>query len=110
MTITIAPPVTGIRVFRSIPEKGMRYLSVNLALADISQVLDIAKQLGFQPELVQMPMKDHTQIHALLWSGPIAETPIDLDDKFDELSDAIDSRAIRYASGQSQAEFMAQQR
>ena len=46
MTITIAPPVTGIRVFRSIPEKGMRYLSVNLALADVSQVLDIAKQLG----------------------------------------------------------------
>ena len=61
MTITIAPLVTGIRIFRSIPEKGMRYLSVNLALADISQVLDIAKQLGLQPELVQMPMKDHTQ-------------------------------------------------
>jgi hypothetical protein len=100
MTATIAPPVTGLRVLKSIPEPGMSYLSVNLTLADSSEVFSIAKQLGFQPELVQMPMKDHTQIHALLWSGPIDQTPPSLDDQFDRLNDAIDPMAIRYASGQ----------
>ena len=101
MTVTIAPSVTGLRVFKSIPGSGMRYLSVNLALADSAEVFAIAGQLGFQPELVQMPMKEQTQIYALLWSGPIDQTPPDLDDKFDALTDAIDASAIRYASGQS---------
>jgi hypothetical protein len=101
MTATIAPPVTGLRILKSIPEPGMSYLSVNLTLADSAEVFSIAKQLGFQPELVQMPMKDHTQIHALLWSGAIDQTPPSLDDQFDRLNDVIDPMAIRYASGQA---------
>lgn len=100
MTITIAPPVAGLRVLKSIPEQGMCYLSVNLALADSAEVFAIAQQLGFQPELIQMPMKDHTQIHALLWSGPIDQVPPGLDDQFDQLNDVINPLAIRYASGQ----------
>jgi hypothetical protein len=107
MTTTLTPPITGIRTFRGIPEKGMRFLSVNLAMVDVAELMDIAKKLGFKPELVQMPMKDHTQIHALLWHGSIAQTPADLEDRFDELSELIDSRAIRYASGQSPADYLA---
>jgi hypothetical protein len=107
MTTTLTPPIAGIKTFRNIPEQGMRFLSVNLALVDVAELMEIAKGLGFKPELVQMPMKDHVQIHALLWHGPIDQTPIDLEDKFDELSDRIASRAIRYASGQSQAAYLA---
>jgi hypothetical protein len=107
MTTTLTPPIAGIKMFHSIPAQGMRFLSVNLALVDVAELMDLAKGFGFKPELVQMPMKDHVQIHALLWHGPIAQTPIDLEDKFDELSDRVNPRAIRYASGQSQAAYLA---
>ncbi len=55
--------------------------------------------LGFKPELVQMPCLKHTEIHALLWHGFIADTPIDLEAKFDELATRINADAIRYATG-----------
>ncbi len=105
MTLTMNPPITGIRTFRSIPEKGMRFLSVNLSMVDVTELMEIAKRLGFKPELVQMPMKDHTQLHALLWHGPIETTPADLEERYDELTDLVDSGAVRYASGQSHAEY-----
>ncbi len=101
MTATIAPPIVGLRVLKSIPEQGMCYLSVNLTLADSAEVFSIAQQLEFQPELIQMPMKNHTQIHALLWSGPIDQVPPDLDDRFDRLTDVINPAAVRYALGQT---------
>jgi hypothetical protein len=110
MTPTLISPVNGLKTFRGIPEPGMRFLSVNVAMVDIAELMDIAKRLGFKPELVQMPMKDHVQIHALLWHGPIDQAPADLEDKFDELSELIDPRAIRYASGQPPSEYLAAMR
>jgi hypothetical protein len=105
MIQTLTPTITGIRTFRGIPAQGMRYLSVNLARVDIGELSEIAKALDFKIELVQMPMKEDSQLHALLWHGAIASAPADLDDRYDALCDRIDPGAVRYASGQTQAEF-----
>lgn len=79
--------------------KGQRFLSVNLALVDLTEITDLAKELGFKPELVQIPSRSGTQVHALLWQGTIADTPADMDDRVDVLADRINPDAIRYATG-----------
>lgn len=48
----------------------------------------------------------HFQSHALLWEGPIAETPVDMDDRLDELWDKFGD-AVTYSAGQSRAEYIA---
>lgn len=99
MSATLKSTIEGIKTLRGIPEKGKRFLSVNLALVDVAEFMDIAKELGFKPQLVQIPCIAHTEIHALLWHGEIADTPEDLEKKFDELAGRINADAIRYATG-----------
>jgi hypothetical protein len=106
VTTVIAPAIEGIKVFRSIPRKGMRYLSVNLAGIDVAELMAMAAAMGFKPEVVQVPVKSGTQVHALLWEGAIADTPSDMDDKFDALWDKYEM-AVMYAAGQSRAEYLA---
>jgi hypothetical protein len=66
MTLTLTK-IEGIQTLKGIPEQGKRFLSVNLALVDVAELMDIAKELGFKPQLVQMPCVTHIEIHALLW-------------------------------------------
>ncbi len=97
----IATPMTieGIKILGAIPEQGKRFLSVNLAFVDVIELMDIVKELGLKPELVQMQYAKHTEIHALLWHGAIKDTPPNLDTKVDELASRINTDAIRYATG-----------
>ncbi|QLE56783.1 hypothetical protein [Nostoc sp. TCL26-01] len=99
MTATIKPIIEGIKTLNGIPEQGKRFLSVNLANLDVVELMDIVKELGFKPELVQIPYQTHTEVHALLWHGFIVDTPPDLEAKFDELATRINADAIRYATG-----------
>ncbi|GAA6618648.1 hypothetical protein [Scytonema sp. NUACC26] len=99
MTAVVKSTIEGIKTLRGVPEQGKRFLSVNLALVDLRELIDIAKELGFKPELVQMPCLTHIEIHALLWHGLIADTPEDLEEKCDELALRINPDAIRYATG-----------
>jgi hypothetical protein len=101
MTATMAPAIEGIKTFRGIPSPGMSYLSVNLARVDAAELMEIAKRLGFKPEIVQVPLKNHTELWALLWHGAIADEPADLEGKWDELCDLIDSDATHLSRGQS---------
>ena len=89
--------IEGIRTLSYIPTRGKRFLSVNLALVDLAEIGDIAKELGFKLELVQIPCQSGTQIHALLWEGAIADTPPNLDERIDILADRINTDAIRHA-------------
>jgi hypothetical protein len=107
MVITAtAPTIEGIRTFQRIPAKGMRYLSVNLAGLDVATVVATAATLNLRPELVQVPVKGGSQIHALLWEGAIVDTPSDMDDRLDELWDRFGD-AVCYAAGESRAEYLA---
>ncbi len=99
MTAALKSTIEGIKTHYGVPEQGKRFLSVNLANLDVAQIMEIAKELGFKPELVQIPCLAHTEIHALLWHGAIADTPPDLEAKFDELATRINADAIRYATG-----------
>lgn len=91
--------VQGIRSFNPIPAQGRRFLSLDISKADLFAVVSICRQLGFTLSMVQMQTRSGIQVHALLWEGAIEDTPDDMDTKIDELSEAIDPDAIRYATG-----------
>lgn len=91
--------IEGIKTLFPIPAKGKRFLSVNLALVDFIELSDIARELDFKPELVQISYRSVTQVHALLWHGEIADTPSDIDERVDALADRINPDAIRYTTG-----------
>lgn len=97
-----AVTIQGIKAIPYIPQKGQHYLSVNLAMADLSDVWDVCIELGFKPELVQLSHQAGTEIHALLWheqtDGSLLGST-DLDDKIDRLADRIDPAAIRHVYG-----------
>ncbi|BDA71316.1 hypothetical protein RIVM261_002040 [Rivularia sp. IAM M-261] len=99
MIATLKSTIEGIKILGAIPEKGKRFLSVNLALVDVAELMDIAKELRFKPELVQMQYPKHTEIHALFWHGVVTDTPPDLEERVDELALRINTDAIRYATG-----------
>ena len=82
------------------PKQGISYLSINLDIVGQDRAFEVAAELGFIPDVVQLTYPSgHTETHALLWSGPIDETPVDLEEKFFQLANLIEGRAIRYASG-----------
>lgn len=93
--------VNGLKTISAIPKSGQQILSVNLSLVDFTQLADIAKNLGFHPEVVQISYSSRTEIHALLWSGKIDTAPDDLVDKTDELAGLINPDAIHSVRGRS---------
>ncbi len=95
--------IEGVRTLSYIPTRGKRFLSVNLALVGLAEIGDLARELGFKLELVQIPCKTGTQIHALLWEGEIADTPPDLDERVDALADRINTDAIRHTWNQGRS-------
>lgn len=94
--------IQGIKSIPYIPKKGEHYLSINLANVDPAEVWEIAKELGFKPQLVQIAGRFGIEIHALLFSEQTDGEPLgwtELDDKIDALADRIDNRAIRHVYG-----------
>jgi hypothetical protein len=88
-----------VKILPYIPARGQRFLSVNLALVDLVEITEFAREMGLKPELVQMPAKSGIQIHALLWQGAIADTPTEMNTWVDALADRVNPDAIRYATG-----------
>jgi hypothetical protein len=106
MTIaSVTPPVKGLRALSYPPKHGEHYLSVDLAkVDDVVKVFDLAKELGFKPELVQITDRGgDVQIHALLLHEQTNDTPADCFDRLEEqtnrLADEIDNNAIRHCCG-----------
>ncbi len=67
-TAISSPPIQGLKALRYPPKNGKHYLSINLAkVDDVVRVFDLAKELRFQPELVQITNRSGTTaIHTLL--------------------------------------------
>jgi hypothetical protein len=57
-------------------------ISTNLALVSLPEVAKIAYPRG------------KTEIHALLWSVVMADTPADMNDRIDALAEQVDIQAI----------------
>lgn len=91
--------IKGIRTLSYIPKKGWQFLSVNLALVPLEEISQIAKQLDFKAELVQIPSRVDVELHALLWEGAIADAPSDMNDRIDQLADMVNPAAIRSVRG-----------
>jgi hypothetical protein len=87
------------RTVRFIPAPGQCLLSINLAMVDAGDLWPLAKSLGFQPEVVQLQKGHSTEVHALLWQGAIAATPLDFEAKIDALADTLNPDAIHSARG-----------
>jgi hypothetical protein len=106
MTVAIERQV---RSLNFVPKKGRRIFAVNLKLVDdVGELWQIAKTMGFIPELVHMSYGSETpQVYALLWEGNLSDAPADLDEKFDALAEQINSDAIYFAAGRSYAEYLA---
>jgi|GEM_PF-3425084 len=108
ITMTTATlEVKGLRTVRYIPKSGEHQLSINLGLADASTVFEFAKQIGVQPEIVQIPSKSGIEIHALLICESLDTSPlsegIKLSNQLDELTERINPDAIRHVYGRTQA-------
>jgi hypothetical protein len=96
---------TALENLSFVPKKGHRIFSVNLKMVDVGEFWQIAKEMGFQPELIHLRYGDETpQVHALLWEGALTDQPSDLEDQYDVLGETIDPDAIYFAAGRSQAE------
>jgi len=100
MTAATMTAVQGLKTLNFIPKKGEHQLSVNLALADAVTVFEMARSLGFTPQIVQIPTRSGIQIHALLLSE---QEPPDqffaLSDRLDEWCDRINFDAVRHVYG-----------
>jgi hypothetical protein len=95
--------VAAERVTRSvqfIPAPGQCLLSINLAMVDAGELWPLVKGLGFRPEVVQVQKPGGgTEVHALLWQGAIADTPLDFEAKVDALAGDLNPDAIHSARG-----------
>ena len=101
MTMATAT-IQGIKQLSYPPHKGEHYLSVNLALVDPAKVWEVAKGLGFKPELVQISKRSEIEIHALLFHEQTSGGPLEiseLDTRIDQLADQINTDAIRHTYG-----------
>lgn len=95
-----AATIEGVKSIPSIPGRDEQYLSVNLALVPLPEVVKVAEDLGFDTELVQITYPiGGSEIHALLWSGSTNESPNDLNQRIDALADRIPTKAIRLVRG-----------
>jgi len=89
----------GIKTIPTIPRPGEQYLSVNLALVSLPELVAIAQSLGFTVEVVQIHQRTGTEVHALLWSGLMSEAAADLNQRIDLLADFVNTKAIRSVRG-----------
>jgi hypothetical protein len=94
----------GLRTLRYIPKKGEHQLSINLGLADAATVFEMARVMGLNPEIVQIPTMKGVEIHALLiFKQEVKESPLmsdsEVSQKLDEWSDRINPDAIRHVYG-----------
>ena len=95
-----------VRNLSFVPKKGHRIFSVNLKMVDVGELWQIAKEMGFQPELIHLRYAEETpQVHALLWEGAIVDQPSNLEEQYDTLGKMIDPDAIYFAAGRSQSEY-----
>ena len=95
----MAATLEGIKTIPTIPRKGEQYLSVNLALVSLPELVTVAQSLGFKTEVVQIHQRSGTEVHALLWEGMITEAETDLNERINALADHIDTKAIRSVRG-----------
>jgi hypothetical protein len=96
--------ILGIKALSYPPAKGEHYLSVNLALTDPALIWQLARDLEFKPELVQISNRigSSIEIHALLFHEQTNGEPIvtpELDVKIDQLANQINTEAIRHTYG-----------
>lgn len=102
-TAIASPPIQGLKALSYPPKRGEHYLSVNLAeVDDVVKVFDLAKELGFKPELVQITTRrGETEIHALLFHEQTSGEPFasNLDEQLYQLADEINTDAIRHCYG-----------
>ncbi|MBW4621370.1 MAG: hypothetical protein KME17_18670 [Cyanosarcina radialis HA8281-LM2] len=105
MQTTIVP---NIKQLPRIPHPGEIYLSIDLAMADPGKVWELAKELGFTPELAYLPTSLGIEIHALLHHeqrqlGSLLDTN-DFDDRIESLMEAgINPDAIRIVYGKERS-------
>ncbi|MEB3213899.1 MAG: hypothetical protein VKL39_21305 [Leptolyngbyaceae bacterium] len=104
MTTTIAT-INGLKTVPYKPKPGEHQLSINLGLADLADVFDLASSLGVKPEVVQIPCRDGIEIHALLISEMLPQSPLagesELSARLDEFADQVGADAIRHVYGRS---------
>jgi hypothetical protein len=92
--------IEGIKTIPALPSKGEQYLSVNLALVGLPDVVQVATELGFTSELVQIVYPvGGSEIHALLWEGMMNDAPTDMNVRIDTLADRLNTAAIRSVRG-----------
>lgn len=87
--------IPNVRQLPRVPKSGELYLSINLAMADPGQVWEIAKQLGFAPELAYLPTTAGIEIHALLHHGERQLDSLSDSQEFDESIDALIEAGIQ---------------
>ncbi len=96
--------IQGIRTVSGIPPACQRHLSVYLAIVSLTDALEVAKDLGFVPQLVLIAYRNApAEIHALLWEGAVDETPANWDETIDQLADQINPQAIRCCWSRTEA-------
>lgn len=99
--------IPNVKQLPRIPKQGELYLSINLAMADPGQVWQLAKQLGFIPELAYLPTTVGIEIHALLLHekshlSSLLDTN-EYDAQIESLLEAgINSDAIRFVYGRAE--------
>ena len=103
-TAIVSPLIRGLKALSYPPSHGEHYLSVNLAkVDDVVRVFDLAQELGFKPELVQITTRmGTTEIHALLFHEQTNGEPMasaSLDDRIDQLAAEINDESIRHVYG-----------
>lgn len=103
MTTTISTPIIqGLKSISYPPKRGERYLSIDLTkVDDVAKVFDVAAELGFKPELVQISTRAGVEIHALLLHEQTDGEPLlsNLDEQLDQLAEEINTEAIRHCYG-----------
>jgi hypothetical protein len=105
MQTTIVP---NIKQLPRIPRSGEIYLSIDLAMADPGSVWELAKLLGFAPELAYLPTTRGIEIHALLHHEQRQLSSLLDTDDFDErieslMAGGIDPDAIRFVYGRERS-------
>jgi hypothetical protein len=93
-----------IHLLPRVPKQGELYLSINLVRTDPGHVWELAKQLGFTPELAYLPTTAGIEIHALLHYSETTISSLleinEFDQRIESLMEAgINPDGIRFVYG-----------